>query len=167
MKSKIILLVITTLMLSACGDDGNGGSPVTGNGSGGGGGLIDVTDKAGCQGPARPGNSIYQTGWKQMLSGEGVSIEMTLYISNSSQGTISNTCFYPDGRSLTARLPIAISVGNGTVHFLHADEKTERLSIGGNNYSCSVGVNSGVAQYALVGDCLQMTMNGQSDFLVR
>ena len=165
MKSKLSILALA-LVLSACGNDSDKKPGPTGGGSGGGD-MADVIDKSSCTGAPAPGLSLYDTIWRQSVQGEGLSIDTNLIFYSSNKGTISNTCYYPDGTNVTVQLPFNVIITSNSIQFLYSEEKTEKVQNGSNSYECSVGVNKGIAQYALTGQCVELSFNGQKEYLVK
>lgn len=165
MKIKIALLSLA-LILSACANDSDKKPGPTGGGSGGGE-MTDVIDKSSCAGAPAPGLSLYNTIWRQSVQGEGLSIDTNIIFYSSNMGKISNICNYPDGTKVAVELPFNVIINSNSIQFLYSEEKTEKVQSGSNSYECSVGVNKGIAQYALTGQCVELSFNGQKEYLVK
>jgi hypothetical protein len=165
MKSKLSILALA-LVLSACSSDNDKKPGATGGGSTKGE-LADVTDKSSCSGAPAPGLSLYNTNWRQSMQDGDLRVDTNIVFYSSNQGAISNTCYYPDGTRVAVQLPFNVIISSNSIQFLYSEEKTETAQYGANKYECSVGVNAGTAQYALTGQCVALSFNGQTEYLVK
>lgn len=169
-KNKMKLLIsimalVLSLAINACGKDSKKsgpGKPKQKNEEK----LDERSDKFGCVGPAEPGLTLLGTPWKQQWAGKNIEAYMTITFFNQFV-EVRNTCVFLDGTRVTATVTSPVIIDSKSISFLEENEHTETKRTSTGDYNCTSSVHKGLVNYELVGSCLKVTANGQSDFLVK
>lgn len=162
------LFLISVLVLCACShsSDSSGGAsnpspatpgPVTKD-------TQNVTDTSACFGPPAPGISIYST-WHVYFASPNFRTDLAFMVGPNSV-TVTNNCTAEDGTTLDASVTVPARIDGNTLTVLRSDARTERRDFGDRHITCTVTIAAASGQFSFAGNCLKLTNNGKSGFMV-
>ncbi len=108
-------------------------------------------------------DGVFATWNMNELAGEGVTFDESITIAQNSV-TFTSVCKYADGVTKTAN---AIGSAQVTASSITVLAQTGANSNADANHSCQVSIQPGTMDYAVSGDTLTLTAQGQSMSLTR
>jgi hypothetical protein len=151
------IFVLFALMTAACGNQkakgGIGAMPTN---------LKDTTDRKACSGAADPNASLFSNSWHLQQEADSFLLSTT-YSFDSSSLTLTNTCSWSTGVTLTVNVEVpVIYSAKGSLMVRMANSNTVTQSVSGFSYSCTVKQDVKTMTYRFAGRCLSLNNGAKS-----
>lgn len=155
--NEVTFCLAAAVFIAGCSDSGSQTTNPTGTTNQ----MRDVTDTRNCTGTPGQDASIFNS-WKSEWASEQYNMTTTLQI-NSGATTVTNTCYFPSGISVSASTTVSSVVQSNVYSIYTSGQDTEsKLDSQGTKFSCSVSVQPENLTFGLVGNCLKLTDPNQS-----